>query len=110
MNRLKQGHNLAPLLFNYSLEYQENTGNYIGTECEWHQSDIGLRGKFRFISDIRMTEKNADVLFNACKDVSLAVNLGQIKYMEVGYHQGMMENEHFTVGSISNKEVKPFNI
>ena len=36
--------------------------------------------------DIRTIERNADVLLNACKDISLAVNTGKTKYMEIGHH------------------------
>ena len=33
---------------------------------------------------IRTKERNADMLFNACKDIGLAVNTGKTKYMEIG--------------------------
>ena len=33
--------------------------------------------------DIRTTERNADVLLNACKDIGLAVNTGKTKYIEI---------------------------
>jgi len=38
--------------------------------------DVNLIG-----DDIRTKERNADVLFNACKDIGLAVNTGKTKYM-----------------------------
>ena len=38
--------------------------------------DVNLEG-----DDIRTTERNADVLLNACKNISLAVNTRKIKYM-----------------------------
>ena len=38
------------------------------------------------VDDIRTIERNADVLLNACKDISLAVNTGKTKYMEIGHH------------------------
>jgi hypothetical protein len=30
------------------------------------------------------------VLLNACKDIGLAVNPGKTKYIEIGYHGGMI--------------------
>ena len=37
--------------------------------------------------DIRTIERNADVLFNACKNIGLAVNTVKTKYMEIGCHE-----------------------
>ena len=36
--------------------------------------------------NFKAMERNADVLLNACKDISLAVHIGKTKYMEVGRH------------------------
>ena len=44
---------------------------------------------------------NADVLLNACKDISLAVNIGKTKYMEIGRHRGVIANAHIKIGSNS---------
>ena len=44
--------------------------------------------------DIRTTERNAEVLLNACKDIGLAVNIGKTKYMEIGRHRGMVTNRY----------------
>ena len=41
--------------------------------------DINLIG-----DDIKTIERNADVILNACKDISLAVNTGKTKYKEIG--------------------------
>ena len=38
--------------------------------------------------NIRKTERNTDVLLNACKDIGLAVNTGKTKYMKEEHHQG----------------------
>jgi hypothetical protein len=53
---------------------------------------------------IRTIETNADVLLNACKDIGLAVNRGKTKYMKVGRHRGMMEEEHITVDSETHEK------
>ena len=60
--------------------------------------------------DTRTIKRNAYVLLNACKDVSLAVNTVKTKYMEVGRHRGIMAKEHINVGSSSYKKLKPLDI
>jgi hypothetical protein len=50
------------------------------------------------------------MLLNASKDICLAVNTGKTKYMEVGNRQGMIANEHITVGNNSYETVKHLNI
>ena len=59
--------------------------------------------------DIRIVERNADVLLNACKDIGLAVNIGKTKYMEIGRHRGMIANAHIKIGSNSYVKGKPLN-
>ena len=48
------------------------------------------------------------MLLNTCKDIGSAVNIGKIKFMEIGRHRGMMLNEHFRIGSNSYEKVKTF--
>ena len=38
-------------------------------------------------------------LIAVSKDIDLVVNIRKTKYMEVGRHRGIIENEHVTVGS-----------
>ena len=40
-------------------------------------ADVNLIG-----DDIRTIERNVDVFLNACKDIRLAVNTGESKYMK----------------------------
>ena len=68
-----------------------------------YTDDVNLIG-----DDIRTIERNADVLLNACKDIGLAVNTGKTKLMEIGRHQGMIENEHIKIGSNCYEKVKIF--
>jgi hypothetical protein len=42
--------------------------------------------------DIRMIERNFDVLLNVCMDIGLAMDIGEMKYMELGLHRGMIAN------------------
>jgi hypothetical protein len=37
------------------------------------------------------------VLLNTCKEIGLAVNKGETKYMEIGHHRGMIANEQLVV-------------
>jgi hypothetical protein len=48
------------------------------------------------------------LLLNACKDIGLAVNIGNAKYMEVGRCRDMMANEHIAVSSNSYEKLKIF--
>ena len=54
-------------------------------------------------------ERNADVLLNVCKDIGLAVNTRKTKYMEVGFHRGMIANAHIKIGNNSYEKVETFN-
>ena len=58
---------------------------------------MGLTDVNLIDNDIRI-ERNTDVLLNACKDISLAVNTWESKYTQIGRHRGMLANEHVTVG------------
>ena len=40
-------------------------------------------------------------IYDACKDICLAVNTGKTKYMEIGRHRGMIANEHIKIGTNS---------
>jgi hypothetical protein len=46
------------------------------------------------------TERNTDVLLNACKDIGLAVNIGKTKYMEIGPNRGKKANKYIRIGSM----------
>ena len=74
---MKQGDALLQLLFNFSLEYamrmvqETNLGlNMNGT----HQI-LAFADDLNLITiDIRTIERKADVLLNACENISLAIN------------------------------------
>ena len=46
------------------------------------------------------------MLLNACKDISLAVNTGKTKYMEIGRLRDMIPNAHIKIGSNFYEKVK----
>ena len=68
-----------------------------------YADDVNLIG-----DDMRTTERNADVLLNACKDIGLSVNAWKTKYIEIGCHRGMTANAHIKIGSNSNEKVETF--
>ena len=50
----------------------------LGSKCEWQSLGI-----IDLIGDnVKRVEINANALLNACKDVDLAVNIGETKYMK----------------------------
>ena len=53
-------------------------------------------------------ETKADMLLNACKDIGLAVKIGNIKYMKAGCHRDTLANEHITVVSNCYGQLKTF--
>ena len=55
---------------------------------------------------IRITEINANMLLNACKNIGLAENIEKTMYMEVGHYRGMRANEHITIGNHLYEKVK----
>ena len=46
---------------------------------------------------MKTTERNTDVLLNACEGIGLAVNTGKTKYMEIGRHGGMIGIENIKI-------------
>ena len=48
------------------------------------------------------------MLLNTCKDIGLAVNTGETKYMEIGRIRDMIANEYIRIGSNSYEKVKAF--
>ena len=83
---MKQGDDLSPLPFNFSLECairrakETNLGlNMNGTHLVLaHGDDVNL-----IDDDITTIERNDAVLLYACKDNVLSVNAGKTKYKEI---------------------------
>ena len=61
---------------------------------QYNFNDIKKRNVNIIGDDIRTTERNADVLLNACKDIGLAVNKGKTKCMDIGRYRGKIANAH----------------
>ena len=59
-------------------------------------------------NDIKTIEGSADVLFNACENIGLVVNIGKTEYVEIGHHQGIMANEHIAIGNNSYQREETF--
>ena len=58
--------------------------------------------------DIRIIERNTDVLLNVCKDIGLAVNTGKTKCIEIGCHRGVIANAHIRIHKNFYEKVKTF--
>ena len=48
------------------------------------------------------------MLFNACKDIDLAINTGKTNYMETERQRSMITNGHIRIGIHSYEKVKIF--
>ena len=86
-----QGNDVSAPLFNFTLEYAIRKVQKTNLELDinaTHQvliyvDDVNLIGV-----DIRIIERNADVLLKYCTNIGSTVNRGKTKYMEVGRHNG----------------------
>jgi Reverse transcriptase (RNA-dependent DNA polymerase). len=63
-----------------------HNNTYYSARSRWtkqhrYPDDVNLIG-----NDIKTTERNVDVLLNACEDIGLAVNTEKTKYMEIGHY------------------------
>ena len=84
---MKQRDVLLLLLFDFAPEYVigKVQGANLGLDrngSPWvltYADDVNLIG-----NDIK---RNANVLLNACEDIGLAVNTGETKYLEIGFHR-----------------------
>ena len=75
---------LSPLIFNLALEYAiwkvEETN--LGLDMNGTHQILAYGDGVSLIGDdIRTIERNSVLLLNACKDVSLVVNKGKVKYV-----------------------------
>jgi len=110
-NGLKLGDVLPPLLFNFALEYaiRKVQETKLGLDVNGNHQVLAYADDLNLIcDDIRTIERNADVLLNARKDIVLAVNTGNTKYMEIRRHRGMIADAHIKKGFNFYKKVKTF--
>ena len=78
MNGIKQGDILSSILYNFPLEYSINRVQEINLGLDMNV----IHQELAFANGIRTTKSTADVLLNVCKDIDLAVNTEEIKYMK----------------------------
>ena len=108
---MKQGDALSSILLNFSLEYvfRKVQESNLGLDVNGNHQVLAYADDLNLIcDDIRTIERNADVLLNARKDIVLAVNTGNTKYMEIRRHRGMIADAHIKKGFNFYKKVKTF--
>ena len=69
---------------------------------------LAYADNLNIIGDDITTERNAYVVLHTCKDIDLAVNTGETKFMEIGRHRGMIANANNKIGNSYGK-VKTFS-
>ena len=118
LQHVRQGGNIytkttATLLFSLILKYnryfQEFPFNFVLEYAIRNVQETNLRlAAMAYVNlidvDIRTIKINADVQFNTCKYIDLAVNTGKYKYMEIGRPPGMITNEHIRICSNSQEK------
>jgi hypothetical protein len=112
-NGLNQGDVLAPLLFNFALEYAirnvqgkadgtKNNGTHYLLVCA---DDVNLLG-----GDIRVDiiKKNTQTLFDASKEVGIEVNTEKTKYTLLSCHQNTGQYLHMKIACRCFENVAQF--
>jgi hypothetical protein len=110
-NGLKQGDALSPLLFNFALEYairrvQENHDGL--TLSGTHQllvyaDDVHILG-----GSVRTTEKSAECLVVASKQIGLDVNADKTKYTVMSRDQNAGRSHNMKIDKSSFDKVEEF--
>jgi hypothetical protein len=109
---LKHGYALSalPLSFNpeHVIEKENNTN--LGLDMNGTHQVLAYADNVNLLGvDIRTIKGKVEILFIGCNYIGLAINTRKTKYMEVGRHQGMMEDEHIKEGSNSYEIMITFN-
>jgi hypothetical protein len=112
-NDLKQGDDLSPLLFNFSLEYtyaiRKVQENQVGLKLkEPHQllvyaSDVNLLG-----DNTDTKKKNTEALIDASKEVGLGVNIEKTKDVLLSRHQNAGHNHEIKIANRSYENAAQF--
>jgi hypothetical protein len=110
-NGIKQGDALSPLLFNFALEYaiKKVQENKVGLKLNGTHQLLSYADDVNLLGDnIDTTEKIAETLIDANKEVDLEINVEKTKYMLLSHHQNAGQNRDIEIANRSFENVSQF--
>jgi hypothetical protein len=110
-NGLKQADTLAPLLFNFALEYaiRKVQENQVGLKLNGAHQLLAYADNMNLLGDnIDTIEKNTEALADTSKNIGLEINVEKTKYMLLSCHQNVGQNRDINVANRSFENVSPF--
>jgi hypothetical protein len=110
-NGVKQGDDLSPLLFSFSIEFaiMMVEENKVGLKLNWtlqllaYIDDVNIMG-----DNIDTIKINMETLIDASKEVGLEINVEKTKYMLLSRHQNVGRNLNIKIANRSFENVSQF--